>query len=168
MTEEVWKSIEGFPDYEVSNLGRVRSLGVKYRPGRIKKLSLSNKGYLRVNLTKVKRTRPTHKTVHRLVSEVFIPNPDNKPYINHINGIKTDNRVENLEWCTAKENTLHAIKTGLKQDMVGENNPQHKLTKEQVEEIRESNLTHYALAEIYGVSKTLIGKVKRRESWTWV
>ena len=68
-----------------------------------------------------------NKQVHRLVAESFIPNTYNKPIINHINGIKTDNRVENLEWCTYSENNLHAIKTGLRLPPRGKQNKNSKI-----------------------------------------
>lgn len=73
--------------------------------------SLSNRGYRRVNVTENKKLR--HVCVHRLLAECFIPNPDNKPQINHINGDKTDNTISNLEWTTGDENLLHAMKNGL-------------------------------------------------------
>lgn len=69
------------------------------------------RGYLQVLL--YEEGKPHPKKVHRLVAEAFIPNLDNKPQVNHINGDKTDNRVKNLEWCTNSENQLHAYKNGL-------------------------------------------------------
>ena len=107
---EIWRDIKGYEGlYQVSNCGRVRS---SYKGGRILKPNLSFYGYWRVQLWRGGKGRSIY--VHRLVAQAFIPNPDGKPQINHINGIKTDNRVENLEWCTNMENQLHASKTDLK------------------------------------------------------
>ena len=108
---EEWRDVPGWEGlYQVSDEGHVRSL----REGRyhmMEKTPTLVLGYLKVSLYQ----KPRHQMLsgHRRVAEVFIPNPDNKPYVNHINGIKTDNRKENLEWVTAQENTDHAIRTGL-------------------------------------------------------
>lgn len=117
--EEIWKDIKGYEGlYQVSNLGRVKSLPrvvnhgnyVYKRRGRIK-LSFNSKGYDFIKLHK-----DTHRKVylvHRLVAEAFIPNPNNFAVVNHKDGVKTNNFVDNLEWCTASDNTKHAIHTGL-------------------------------------------------------
>lgn len=110
--EEIWKDIVGYEGfYKVSSKGRVKSVE-RYRIGKrnskvpckakIMSLQKSNGGYYQVLLCKNKHKKLV--TVHRLVAFAFIPNDKNKPCVDHINGIRTDNRVENLRWCTIKEN----------------------------------------------------------------
>lgn len=110
--EEIWKDIEDYEGYQVSNFGRVRSLD-RYNSrgwwikGCILKPIMDKKGYLTVGLSK-NNQRKAFK-VHRLVALHFIPNIENKPEIDHINTIKTDNRVENLRWVTPKENSNNPL-----------------------------------------------------------
>lgn len=136
MPEEIWKPISGFEGrYEVSSLGRVRSLmdNKGNRRIKIRKTRLTKRGYLYLNLW-IKGKMHT-KVVHKLVAEAFLDKPDNAQCINHINGVKTDNRVENLEWCTFSENTLHAIRIGLVVDqashfkMKGKHGKDHPTSK---------------------------------------
>ena len=108
--------------------------------------------------------------VHRLVAETFIPNPDNSPEVNHKDGNKQNNSVDNLEWCTNLENIQHSVKTGLR-NAKGENNPSAKLTAKDVENIRKEYVPNskefgtVALARKYGVSNVMIGKIIRYECW---
>ena len=108
---EIWKNISGYERYEVSNLGRVRN----NKSGKILSMRKAENGYLRVNLRKgnVKYEKPTVIHVHRLVAEAFLAPIVGKNCVNHIDGDKENNCVDNLEWVTNKENTMHAIKTGL-------------------------------------------------------
>lgn len=105
---EIWKSIEGYSNYMISNLGNVKSLNYKGgKREKILKLYINNSGYALVNLTKNGKQKTY--LVHRLLAQTFIPNPENKPHIDHINTIRNDNRVENLRWVTQKENNNNPI-----------------------------------------------------------
>lgn len=125
--EEVWRDMKDYKGlYQVSNLGRVRSLdkivnsanqyGAVYtrkRKGKILKPFIDGKGnYLQVTFY-TEGTNKRNYLVHRLVAQEFIPNPDNKLEVNHIDGNKLNNSIDNLEWVTAKENMQHASKNGL-------------------------------------------------------
>lgn len=111
---EIWKKVKGWEDlYEVSNTGKVRSI----RTGKLRVFDINNCGYERIVFYNGEYKERIF--VHRLVAETFIPNPQNKPQVNHIDGNKSNNSVENLEWCTQMENEIHAIKNGLKGNWCG-------------------------------------------------
>lgn len=172
---EVWKDIEGYEGlYQISNLGRVKSLErkIKRRNDRIQtvkerilKLNLNKEGYHTVKLHK--KGKGKTYLVHRLVANTFITNPDNKLEVNHINGVKNDNNVNNLEWNTRKENMRHAVDNRL-HDQKGSKSNTAKLTEEQVLEIMDSNSTCRALAKMYGVNKSTINRIKRRRTWSHI
>lgn len=123
--QEIWKDVVGYEGlYKVSNLGNVISLNYR-KTNKPKKLSynVNHKGYLDVHLTKNRTSK--HKIIHRLVALAFIPNPNNLPQINHIDGNKQNNNVNNLEWCDNSQNQKHAYKLGLKKKLFGIDSPKH-------------------------------------------
>lgn len=152
---EIFKKVA--PKYEVSTAGNVKSF-MRYREGRLLSPRPTRNGYLRVRLMIDGEQKMSY--VHRLVALTFIPNPENKPCVNHKNGDKTDNRVENLEWCTRSENMRHAFATGLAAQ--GDACYNAKLTNEQVVYIRENpdDLTGTELAAQFGVTQTSIYEIQ--------
>lgn len=131
--EEIWKDVVGYEGlYQVSNLGRVRSLNFyrKKRIGVLRQKKL-NTGYMALDLYKDRMPRTLN--VHRLVAIAFVENKDGLPWVNHIDGNKQNNAASNLEWCTAKQNTEHAKRTGLrKQSNVAGMYGIHKKTQKAV------------------------------------
>lgn len=159
MGKEIWKDIQNYEGmYRISNYGNIKSLKRKH----LLKSSTSPKGYSLVGLCKT--GKPKTFRLSRLVGKHFIPNPENKPQINHIDGVKANNNVKNLEWATAQENTRHALKTGLQKRA-----PNAKITQEQVECIRflaqTGKISNIAIAKIYKVKQQLVSRVKNRVTW---
>lgn len=171
---EYWCDVEGYPGYQVSNLGNVRSLDrvVRRKNGRtltIKgqplKPQKNHKGYLRVRLRKEKKEKAL--SVHRLVATAFIANPKCKLQVNHLNGVKHDNNVLNLEWCTPSENIKHAFTYGLMP--VGEKHGNSRLSLEQVILIRqllgqkENSITD--IARKFSVGISTVHDIKSGRQW---
>jgi hypothetical protein len=181
--QEIWKDIIGYEGYyKVSNLGNIRSLDrlvnkpnkTSYiRKGKLCNQSKSNLGYMTVGFTV--NNKKVNKYVHRLVAEAFITNINNYPQVNHIDCNKTNNRINNLEWCTNSQNHIHASKNGLNKLHLhrvaysGEENGRALLTKEQVLEIKEKYIPYkYSakkLAKEYNVSESCITHILNNTSW---
>ena len=168
LPHEIWCDLVGYEGfYQVSNYGRLKSLHRK-----TEKIIGSNKdsdGYPRCSLCK----NGTHKSlkVHQFVSLCFIPNPQNKPLINHKNGDKENNCVWNLEWVTNRENVLHSLELGLQKPLSGENCSHSVLTNKEVKRIREMYIPYdeefggTALAKIFNVNVSVIRNIVQNRTY---
>lgn len=180
--EEVWKDVVGYEGYyQVSDKGRVKGLDRWYEqynpsakrivkvlyPEKIFKGEIDKDGYIKVQLTKSKVRRKFF--VHRLVAIAFIPNTENKPEVNHKDGVKSNNSSENLEWMTSSENTRHALDTNLYVAARGENSGTSKLTEVQVREIHQlyslGNITQEVLSKTYKVRSSAISRILTGVRW---
>ncbi|EPH98160.1 HNH endonuclease domain protein [Enterococcus faecalis 13-SD-W-01] len=160
------KQIRGYPDYLVSEEGKLFSTKRGFRELKLRK---TNCGYWGTTL-KVEGKR-IDVMIHRLVAEAFIDNPENKQQVNHIDGNKNNNSVENLEWVTPSENQIHAYLNGLSNQVKGERHYNHKLTENQVLEIRSLFLSGWsktALSKKFKVSRANIRKIIQRKTWKHV
>ncbi|QHJ81914.1 MAG: hypothetical protein [Bacteriophage sp.] len=173
--EEIWKDIDGFKGYyQVSNLGRVKSIG---RSGkgcsivdRIKKVTPSKDG---IHYPNFGASTPFNKNktlmLHRVIAIAFIPNPYNKKEVNHIDGDKNNNSLCNLEWVTSSENTNHGLKLGIMNTARGEQKiKQSKLKENQVKEILlhlKNGVPGAHIAKKCNVNKVTIYSIKNGKSW---
>ncbi|WNL63116.1 HNH homing endonuclease [Citrobacter phage Ci1] len=162
--KEVFKDVVGYEEYfQISNFGRVFSK----RSNKILKYSRSGL-YLAISTKLNGRGKSTCLKIHRLVAEAFIPNPNNFSVVNHKDGNKHNNHVDNLEWCTQKENMIHAFDTGLKVPIVGVDMYNSKLSEQDVRDIRrlwKEGVSQVKLKNMFNVSKTTIQGVIHRKTY---
>lgn len=163
MTEEIWKDIKNYEGlYKISNLGQVKSLTRNI----ILKTATDKKGYLRVSLCK--NCKDKYYRIHRLVLQAFIGNSDLQ--CNHINGIKNDNRLENLEWVTSSENMKHSYRIGVHKIKKGENGTNVKLKKEDVILIRKLcsiyHIKHKTISCLFDINKSTVSAIVTGRNWS--
>jgi predicted XRE-type DNA-binding protein len=173
---EIWKSIKGYPGYQVSCLGRIQSIdrivpdtrtGSRFLKNRILKADK----YGPYDLTTLAKNKKSHKfTTHSLVINHFgPPKPSPKHECNHIDGIKSNNGTTNLEWMTPQENTQHSFDLGLNNGRKGEKNNNSKVTVKQVKKIRKLYSTgkfyQKVLGELFGISQTSINSIVKLKTW---
>ena len=149
-------------NYEVNNIGDVRNK----LSGKILSPYIDRDGYKHVSI--IVNGNQYHRGVHRFVAQAFIPNPDNKPQVNHINGNKQCNWVGNLEWVTCSENAKHAFSTGLKHAILGSNNVLSHYTDDDINDVCRmlaSGVSNKKISQITGVDRKYITDIKKGRRW---
>lgn len=157
-----------YKNYYVTKDGQFISKNRKYKEREYKVIvpCVKRTGYAHVILCVDGKV--LHRQLHRVVAETFIPNVYNKPCVNHKDGNKLNNHVDNLEWVTYKENIQHALSTGLMYSIADEANPKAKVTREIVDQIRVDYKTiksYRKLAEVYGVTYSTIASIIKFRTW---
>jgi hypothetical protein len=156
--EKLWVLSTLNTNYYISNYGDVKNA----KTGKILKPMLNHKGYYRVELS------GKLYFIHRLVASAFINNKENKPQVNHIDGNKINNMVNNLEWCTNIENQRHAKENNLKKCLFGTDVYNHKINNKIALEIYNSNDSQRKIAQKYNVSQRLVLNIKKRRAWSHI
>ena len=173
---EEWRQAVGFSEkYWVSNMGRIFTASAHNKPNNPAIMKPARSFDKRRGTWEYCKTALDGHTivVHRVVATTWVPNPENKPFVNHINGNKADNRAENLEWCTTSENLLHAYRTGLEKKVLGQKHHAAKLTNEQVRQFKwewahDRKMSRKKYAEKLGVTEATIKDIIRGRSWSWL
>ena len=158
--DEVWKDIEGYEGlYQVSTCGNIKSLAKPRKNGngrsytqkeKLLKQTFTSTGYKKVELYKDGKRKGFK--VHRLVAIAFIPNPDNKPEVNHIDGNKINNNIDNLEWVTSSENSIHAYETGLSPN-------KKELDEIRIIELYNKGASKEEISRMFDVSNVVIARI---------
>ena len=152
-------NLEGF---EISKSGIIRNCNTL----KIKSQYISSTGYYMISVSKNNKSKPYR--VHRLLAETFIPTKDGCIFVNHIDGNKTNNSLDNLEWCTHLENMKHAFRTGLANNL-NEKNGMSKLNRTDVIEIKKllnNGISQYKISKMFNVSRSAILKIKLGKTWS--
>jgi hypothetical protein len=167
--EEIWKDVHGFEGrFKISNLGNVLSINGRYKGERILNIHVDQTGYhfTTLRMTPLKR----QVRVHQLVAEHFVFKPEglSNPCVNHKDGDKLNNHVDNLEWVSMRDNSAHAVETGL-HDLKGSRHPNSKLTEVSVINMRDMYKTgkysHSQIGKLYGVTREQARDVINRKNW---
>lgn len=170
---EVWKDIDGYVGYyQVSSHGRVRSLprtvNGRFYKGRVRSTKLNNKKqYPKISL--YVNGVSTYYKVHQLVARSFIPNPENKREVNHIDGNKLNNHIDNLEWVTSKENKEHNKKLGITR--IGSRHQNSIINEEIALEIKKmlhQGVKQKDIAKLFGIGESIVSEVKLEKTWVHV
>lgn len=162
---ETWKILSDYPEYKISNLGRIYSFG---RPRKKFIKGYEGEGYVLLHLFD-KTGKQTTQRLHRILAQAFIPNPNNLPEVNHIDGNKLNNDLSNLEWSSYKQNINHSVKTRLRK--YGRSNVKPSLTDNEVREIRRLINAGNKLVDIakqYNVKPYTISHIKNGRKYKGV
>ncbi len=165
---ENWKKIQGFENYSVSDMGRVRrdTPGTATKVGKILNLTKNGHGYFKVCLVKIDRKRQVTK-IHRLVAEHFLDEIEGKTCVNHIDGNRENNNVENLEWVTPSENSIHAYKIGLSK-------PEYCNTKLQIcdvieiRNLKKNGMKTIDIARKYDLCSNSVSQIITKKTWSHI